>query len=120
MVNYALADDPDKGAIHAILKSRHLMRRNCIALFRLDLKLWWYYAAQVLITLICYGDVLLPMAGVSFPWNATVSYYLFYVLSLAAQFALYYFTMNRVYGIYAVAYDALQEQATENTNIVQM
>ena len=120
MVNYALADDPDKGAIHAILKSRHLMRRNCIALFRLDLKLWWYYAAQILITLICYGDVLLPMAGVSFPWNATVSYYLFYVLSLAAQFALYYFTMNRVYGIYAVAYDALQEQATENTNIVQM
>lgn len=109
MVDFALADDPGRGAFHAIVKSRQLMRRNCFALFRLDLTLWWFYAAQILISLVCYGDLLLPMVGVRFPWSDTVSYYLFYGLSLAIQFALYAFGMNRVYAVYAVAYDALME-----------
>ena len=109
MVDFALADDPQRGAFHAVLKSRHLMRRNCFALFRLDLSLWWFYVAQIVISLVCYGDVLLPMLGVSFPWNDTVSYYLFYGLSLAMQVVLYIFGMNRVYAVYAVAYDALME-----------
>ena len=110
MVTFALADDPRRGAIHAIAKSRHLMRRNCFALFRLDLTLWWFYAAQLVISLVCYGDMLLPMIGVTFPWSDTFSYYLFFALSLALQMALYYFGMNRVYAVYAVAYDALMEQ----------
>ena len=109
MVTFALADDPRRGAIHAIAKSRYLMRRNCFALFRLDLSLWWFYAGSLGIQLVCYGDTLLPMVGVTFPWSDTVSYYLFYVLSLVLQLALYYFGMNKVYGVYAVAYDALQE-----------
>lgn len=109
MVNYVLADDPQRGAFHAVLKSRYLMRRNRFALFRLDLTLWWYFAAQLLITLVCYGDMLLPLLGVSFPWSDTFSYYLFYGLSLALQGALYYFGMNRAYAVYAVAYDALIE-----------
>lgn len=120
MVNYALADDPQRGAIHAIVKSRVLMRRNCIALFRLDLDLWWFYAAQLVISLVCYGDVLLPLLGVSFPWSDTVSYYLFYVLSLALQMALYVFGMNRVYAVYAVAYDALMEDLPQPELPVQM
>lgn len=109
MVNFCLADDPQKGALHALLKSRYLMRRNCFALFRLDLSMWWFYAGQLAVYLLCYGDILLPLAGISLPFDAMVSYYLFYALSLAAQIALYYFTMNRVYAVYAVAYDALQE-----------
>ena len=109
MVNFALADDPAKGAFHAVFKSRFLMRRNRFALFRLDLTLWWFYAAQLVISLVCYGDMLLPMLGISFPWSDTFSYYLFYALYLLMQLALYYFGMNRVYAVYAVAYDALME-----------
>ena len=109
MVDFALADDPQKGAFHAIVKSRFLMRRNRFALFRLDLTLWWFYAAQLVINLVCYGDVLLPLIGVTFPWSDTFSYYLFYGLYLVLQLALYYFGMNRVYAVYAVAYDALME-----------
>ena len=109
MVNFALADDPAKGAFHAVFKSRFLMRRNRFALFRLDLTLWWFYAAQLVISLVCYGDMLLPLAGIQFPWSDTVSYYLFYALYLLLQLALYYFGMNRVYAVYAVAYDALME-----------
>ena len=120
MVNFALADDPQKGAFHAIVKSRYLMRRNCFALFRLDLSLWWFYAASLVISLVCYGDVLLPLLGVSFPWSSTVSYYLFYGLSLALQMALYVFGMNRAYAVYAVAYDALMENLPQPELPAQM
>ena len=109
MSTFCLADDPRLGAIHAVLKSRKLMRRNCFALFRLDLSFWWYYLGMTLVSLVCYGDVLLPMVGVTFPWSDTVSFYLFLILSLAMQFFLQWFGMNRVYAAYAVAYDALQE-----------
>ena len=120
MVNFALADDPAKGAFHAVFKSRFLMRRNGFALFRLDLTLWWFYAAQLVISLVCYGDMLLPMLGISFPWSETFSYYLFYGLFLALQLALYYFGMNRVYAVYAVAYDALMEDLPQPNLPVQM
>ena len=109
MATFALADEPRRGAMAALAKSRRLMRRNCFALFRLDLSMWWFYLGQILIGLVCYGDALLPMAGVTFPWNDTVSYYLFFILSALLEVALYYFTMNHVYTVYAVAYDALQE-----------
>ena len=52
---------------------------------------------------------MLSLIGVTFPWSDTVSYYLFYALYLLMQLALYYFGMNRVYAVYAVAYDALME-----------
>lgn len=120
MATFALADEPRRGALAAFVKSRRLMRRNCIALFRLDLSMWWFYLGQAVISLVCYGDVLLPMVGVSFPWNATVSYYLFFLLSAAMEVALYYFTMNRVYTVYAVAYDALQEEHPQLNIPVQM
>jgi len=120
MVDFCLADDPRRGALAALSKSRFLMRRNCFALFRLDLDLWWFYLGQVVISLVCYGDVLLPLMGITFPWSNTVSFYLFFGLSLVMQFALYYFAMNRVYTVYAVAYEALQEQLPKPRYPVQM
>ena len=110
MVTFCLADNPRQGALAAMVQSRRLLRGNCFALFRLDLSLWWFYLATVVINLLCYGDVLLPMIGVSLPWSGTVSFYVFYILSLAAQVAVNYFAMNRVYAVYAVAYDALLDQ----------
>ena len=110
MVNFCLAEDPRRGAFFALSKSRHLMRRNRIALFRLDLTLWWYYLGMALVTVLCYGDTLLPMIGISFPWDPMISFYGFYLLSIGVQIALNYFAMNRVYAVYAVAYDALQDQ----------
>lgn len=120
MVDFCLADDPRLGAIHAMAKSRKLLRRKCFSLFRLDLSLWWFYAAQVLISLVCYGDILLPMVGIVLPWSNEVSYYLFLVVSLGLQMALYYFGMNRVYAVYAVAYDVLQEELPQPNLPVQM
>lgn len=110
MVTFCLAEEPRRGALAAMAKSRQLMRHNCFALFRLDLTMWWFYLASALISLVCYADVLLPMLGINFPWSSDVSFFLFYGISLVMQAALYYAAMNRVNAVYAVAYDALQDQ----------
>ena len=120
MVNFCLAEDPRRGALFALAKSRRLMRRNRVALFRLDLSLWWYYVGSALVVLLCYGDTLLPMLGIDLPWDPTVSFYVFYLLSIAVQIALNYFAMNRVYAVYAVAYDALQDQMPKLDNTVRV
>ncbi len=109
MTTFCLADDPRRGALAAMRKSKLLLRRNKIALFRLDLSMWWFYLLQVLISVVCYGDILLPMLGLQLPWSGTVSYYLFFVLSLVLQIVTFYFLMNRVNVAYATAYDALQQ-----------
>jgi len=120
MVTFCLADEPRKGALAALGKSRRLMRGNCFALFRLDLSLWWFYLGTSVINLLCYGDVLLPMLGISLPWSADVSFYLFFGISLVLQAGLYYLAMNRVSAVYAVAYDALLDQLQPPKYPVQM
>ena len=107
MVTYRLIDEPYPRARLALRESRIMMRRNRFALFRLDLSFWWFYAMQVLVMVLCYGDVLLPLCGITLPFSDTVSYFLFLSLSLALQFAVYYFAMNRIAVTYAVAYATL-------------
>ena len=87
-----------------------MMKRNGFALFRLDLSLWWYFLLTALASAVGYGDVLLPMVGITLPWPETVSYFLFYGLFLVIQFAIYYFFGNRVGITYALAYDSLLPQ----------
>lgn len=111
MVNYCLVDGDRIGAIAAMGMSRNMMRRNRFALFRLDLGFWWYYLLQALVTVVAYGDVLLAMLDIALPWSDTVSYFLFYGLSLALQMGVYWLFMNRVQVTYAAAYDALKPQS---------
>lgn len=107
MVIYRLIDQPRPGALRALHESRMMMRRNRFALLKLDLTFWWFYLLQFFSVTLCYGDVLLPLLGITLPFSATVSYFLFLVASLAMQFALFYFAMNKVSVTYAVAYESL-------------
>ncbi len=107
MAAYRLIDQPHPGALRAIHESRMMMRRNRLALLRLDLNFWWFYALQALVMAVCYGDTILAMLGVTLPFSPEVSYFLFLVLSLILQFVVYYFAMNRVAVTYAAAYEAL-------------
>lgn len=113
MVTYRLIDQPRPGAFAALRESRAMMRRNRLALLKLDLSLWWFYCLQILISLVCYGDMLLPMLGITLPWSNMVSYFLFLILSLILQFVVYYFAMNRVSVTYAVAYETLLPKQQE-------
>lgn len=118
MVNYVLLDKPHMGAMAAIRASKLMMHRNRFALFKLDLSLWWYYGLALAVSLLCYGDMLLPLIGVTLPFSQDVSYFLFYGLYLAAQFALYWFFRNRVGVTYALAYEALKPKEEDSDGVV--
>ena len=107
MVLYRIIDQSHPRAMLALRESRMMMHRNRIALLKVDLSLWWYYALQALILLVCYGDILLSLMGITLPWSDNVSYFLFLSLSLALQFVVFYFTMNRVTLVYASAYESM-------------
>ncbi|MBQ7801028.1 MAG: DUF975 family protein [Oscillospiraceae bacterium] len=114
---YALFDDPGRGAIAAMRESRAMMRHNRFQLFKLDLGFWWYYLAEAAVMVVAYGDVLLPMVGITLPWSETVSYFLFYVLSLVLQTGLYYLFLNRVNVTYATVYEFLRPEPQEPTKV---
>lgn len=117
MAHFVIIDRPGVGAMAALRESRRMMKGNCMRLLRLDISLWWYYGANVLTGLLCYGDALLPLLGVNLPWSATVSYYLFFAAYLAAQFAVYYYLRNRTETAYAIAYDAIRPRQSNSTGV---
>ena len=110
---YRILDHERPRAFVALLESRGMMRRSRLQLLKLDLHFWWYYLLQLLIPLVCYGDMLLPMVGITLPLPEMVSYYLFLILSLALQFVFLYACMNRVAVTYAAFYDVLLSQKKE-------
>lgn len=118
MVNYILIDKPGMGAMAILWESRKMMRGHRLSLLKLDLRLWWYHAAMAAAAVICYGDELVPMIGISLPWNKDISYFLFFGLYLAVQFAIYYFLRNRVDVAYALAYEAIKPQEKKEDGVV--
>ncbi len=106
MASFALAENPRAGAIAAIRESIRRMRCNRVALLRLDLSFWWYYALMLLALLLCYADRILAALHVSLPISDTAAYFLFYVFGLAVQFAVSFWAQNRITLTYAAAYDA--------------
>lgn len=119
MSEYALVDDPKAGAFAALRASRRMMRGNCLALLRLDLSFWWFYALELLLAVVCYGDALLPMVGVELPFSTTVAFFLFYILNLGGQVALYWWKKNEVTLPYAVAYETLHSAPPEPRPVAQ-
>jgi len=124
MSRYVIIDKPAQGAMYAIRESRKMMKGSCIRLFKLDVSLWWWYAINTASMLLCYGDVLLPMIGVTLPFSADVSYFVFYALFLMVQFIAAYFLRNNVEVVYAQVYNALKPREKETGvvlgNIFQM
>ena len=118
MAEYVLIDRPELGALAVLRESRTMMRRNRLHLFKLDLHLWWYYAAMVLVNLLLYGDLLLNLLGIQLPLSGDAAHYLFYALYLAATFALYYFLRSHVEVTYALAYDSLRPQQAPTSGAV--
>ena len=107
MAEFRLMDEPQCGALMALLQSNRMMKGNCVAFFKLDLQFWWYYLANALVALLCYGDVILPLVGIPLPFDAEVGFIVFYLVSQAAQILLYWRCRNQVECTYVCAYDEL-------------
>ena len=117
MARFVIIDKPGIGALAALRESRKMMKGNCLRLVKLDMSLWPYYIGCVFASLLCYGDVLLPMMGVRFPWSDTVSYYLFFALYLAVQFAVYYFLKNQAEVAYSIDYDSIRPKEPKTEGV---
>ena len=109
MMDFALMDDPRKGAFHAFGQSMRMTRKNCLAIFKLDLHFWWYYLLQALTVALLYGDMLLPMLGVELNMQADAAMYLFYGVALICEFGLFVWKKNQVTVTYALLYDQLRK-----------
>jgi len=114
MATFVLLDDPRGRAFAALKTSVRLMKHNSFRLFKLDLSFWWYYGLMALAACVSYGDAILPMLGVTLPFNDTVGFYLFFFLYLAMLFAIYYFLRNGVEIAYAKAYDSLWDKPADD------
>lgn len=112
LANIVMMDKPG-GAFAALRRSNGVMKRNCFRFFRVDLQFWWYYALQVLILAVSYGDILLPYCGVKLPFSEEVGFFLFYGLYAVAQLALLSLFRGRVQITYSLIYDDLMNR--ENT-----
>lgn len=111
LAQYAVLDDAPLGGLKAMLASSRYMKGNCLAFFKLDLSFWWYWLLQLLLGMVAYGDVLLPLLGISLPFGADVAMFVFYGLHMAGALALAWACRSSVETTYACAYDALR---TEN------
>lgn len=109
MAQYILLEDPQMGALAAMLQSNRMMKGNMCALIKLDLSFWWFYVLDVLVSVICYADTLLTLAGVTLPVSADVAFFVSFGVYLVCQMALYWWRKNEVSTTYAAFYEALQQ-----------
>lgn len=107
LAEYWLMYYPKAGAFASLRGSSILMRGNRVKLFKVDLHFWWFYALELLIAVICYGDLLLEAVGVPLPIGSTMAYFLFLGASLLLQLGLYWWKGNQVQVTYAHAFTEL-------------
>jgi len=100
--------DEGVGGRQAMLQSFRLTQGSSWQLFKLDLHFWWFYLLQGLALVICNGDMLLALCGVTLPMDRNLSFLLFYAAGLLLEGLLYWRCQAERLTAYALAYDALQ------------
>lgn len=118
LMDYIQLDPPRHGGFFALWKSAAMMRGNRRSLFLLDLRFWWYYLLELVIGIVCYGDLILPMFGVELGISEDVALFAFYLIALVFQLGLYVWKKPLVFTTYARFYDSLlptEEAAAENS-----
>lgn len=109
-----LLDHPNKGPFAALVGSIRCMRGNKMGMLRIDLSFWWFYALEILVCVLSFGNVILRSFGLNMSNDTFLTYLLFFCLYLWAQLMLYWWKRNEVAVTYAHAYLAIcPEETTE-------
>lgn len=120
-VNYILLEQPGMGGMQALFLSRAMTQGRRKDLFKLDLSFWWFFLGELLISVLCYGDVILELAGVTLPVSPMVASWLFLLLSLGAQIGLHCFAKPLMEVAWVKAYrdcSTMPAMGVPQTNIV--
>lgn len=118
MAQFAIMDAPNPRARQALGISRRLMKGSRFSLFKLDLKFWWYYLAQVLLAVIACLDSLLPAIGVTLPVDADTAYFVCYCVYLVLSLLLTWQCYSYVQTTYATCYHVLMQQQQQPNNTI--
>lgn len=103
---YRVMDEKRTGPVKASLQSMKLMKGNGLALFKLDLSFWWYYAIQ--------GALWAGMLFLSqLPQVSDLVYLLAYGVYSAVILGLEYKFLAYIQTTYAVFYDTVLEAASQ-------
>lgn len=112
--DYVLLTEDTPRALASLYESSRLMRGNRMRLFRLDLHLWWYFLLAFLSAFVSYGDLLLPLLGISLPVSPNMAAAIFAFISAILQFLLYYFFRGQIETTYACFYESLKLSKKED------
>ena len=91
----------------SILHSFRITKKKALAIFKIDLRFWWFYILQLLTVILCYGDSILAALGVALPMSAELSYVVFYAVGILLQGLLLWWYQAKVSVTYALAYETL-------------
>jgi uncharacterized membrane protein len=109
---YLLLQGAEIGVIASLVQSWKQMRGHKLEILRLDLRYWWYYLLGILITVVCYLDMILPMLGVVFPFDPTIAYFLTLLLYGLLTIALNVWKKWEVDTAYVLAFESIVHPQT--------
>lgn len=119
MVHYVIMDRAEIGGVKAMFLSQMMMRGRRMKLFKLDLSFWWFYALELLLSLVSLGGLLLPLLGIGLPVSDDALYWIFQLLAVAGQFGLYYLARPKLEVTYAQCYEAFLQPEEPKPQIPQ-
>jgi len=109
LMPYLTVDKERIGAFEALRRSFRMTKGQKWALFRLDLKFWWFYVLLALASGIYTVPVYLQLFGViQLPFSLNTTTVLFYLLYLAVYIPLFVHVGPKLQVTYALAYGALR------------
>ena len=111
---YHIMDDAPCGGLQSVMRSSYFMKGQRKNLFLLDLSFWWFYLIEVLIGLLSISDLILTGLGIPLPFGAQTAALLFPILGLLARLVLYYYAQPIIAATYAVFYEKVSTERTNN------
>lgn len=104
---YLLLEGPKMSGFSAMIMSFRMMKGHRIQMFKLDLSFWWYYVIEALLTVVLYLDMILPLLGITLPFNPTVAFFVFLILYGVLQTAFHLWKKLPVDMTYVLSYEAI-------------
>lgn len=120
---YRIMDSEPCDGFQSVLYSRNLMKGSRRKLLVLDLSFWWFYLAELAISALSMGNIILPELGITLPISSEAAVWIFPIIALLAQLALYVFAKPRLAAAYALFYErvcASKRSTSDATDINQL
>ena len=111
---YLLLEGPRISGFTAVIMSFRMMKGHRMQMFKLDLSFWWYYVIEALLSVVLYLDMILPLMGITLPFNSTVAFFVCLILYGVLQTVFHLWKKLPVDMTYVLSYETIAHQ-DENT-----